>query len=168
MIRSMISRLANILFMPANECIPYYEGAYLQKLTVAIITTAAVGKRFIGPLTSYQSGPGLSSTAEGGNLQAVGVPAAGGDVGGVAAYDCAVTTPASKVPVIRGAGAIVPVFSGAAVAIGDRLKVDAQGRVVTWATAGSFVVGKAHSAAGAADVEVLVELAPIPAIPTAT
>lgn len=163
MIRNMITRLAGILFMPANECIPFYEGAYTQKLTAAIITTAAVGKRFVGPLTTYQSGPGLSSTAEGGNLQAVGVPAAGGDVGGVAAYDGAVTTPATKIPVIRGAGTMVPVMSGAAVTAGNRLKVDASGRVIP-ITAATTLVGIAHSTVGAADLEVIVELASIPAV----
>lgn len=163
--RNMLARLAGIVFMPANECIPFFEAAYTQKLTAAIITTAAAGKKFVGPLTSFQSGPGLSTTAEGSNLQAVGVPAAGGEVGGVAAYDAAIGT---KVPIIRGAGTIVPVMSGAAVTIGDRLKVDATGRVVPWATAGSFVVGKAHSTVAGADLEVLVELAPIPSIPTAT
>jgi len=168
MIKNMLARFAGIVFMPANECIPYEEGAYTQKLTAAIITTAAAGKKFVGPLTTYQSGPGLATTAEGGNLQANGVPAAGGDVGGVAAYDCALTTPASKVPIIRGAGTIVPVMSGAAVTAGQRLKVDSTGRVVPWATAGSYVVGVAHSTVGAADLEVLVELATIPAIPTAT
>jgi hypothetical protein len=154
--------------MPTNECIPYEEAAYTQKLTVAIVTTPAVGKRFIGPLTTYQSGPGLATTAEGGNLQAVGVPAAGGDVGGVAGWDGAVTTPATKIPVIRGAGTFVPVMSGAAVTAGQRLKVDSTGRVVPWATAGSYCVGIAHSTVAGADLEVIVELATIPAIPTAT
>lgn len=140
--------------MPANEAVSYYEGAYTQKLTAAIITTPAVGKTFVGPLTSHQSGPGLSATAEGSNLQAVGVPSAGGQVGGVASYDCAV---GSKVAIIRGAGTVVPVTSGAAVAVGDELKVDAQGRVIPQGGTGNKV-GKAHSAAGAAGTDVEVEL----------
>jgi len=159
MIRNMLARLAGIVFMPANEVVPFYEGAYLQKLTAAIITTAAVGGRFIGVLTTFQSGPGLATTAEGGNLQANGVPAAGGEVGGVAAYDAAIGT---KVPVIRGAGVMLPVKSGAAVTAGNDLEVDSVGRVIPWTTPG-VKVGKAHSTVGAADLDVIVELFPIPA-----
>ena len=154
-----------MFFVPSNECITFMEAAYTQKLTAHIITTPAVGKKFVGPLTSHQSGPALATTAEGGNLQCVGVPAANGDVGGVASWDCAV---GSKVPIIRGAGTMLPVMSGAAVTIGDRLKVDSTGRVVPWSGAGSYVVGKAHSTVAGADLEVIVELAAIPATPTAT
>ena len=140
--------------MPANECITYYEAAYTQKITAAIITTPAVGKTFVGPFTSYQSGPGLATTAEGSNLQAVGVPSAGGAVGGVASYDAAVGT---KVAIIRGAGTMLPVTSGAAVAVGDELKVDASGRVIPQGGTGTKV-GRAHSATGAAGNDVIVEL----------
>jgi hypothetical protein len=158
MIRNMLARLAGIVFMPVNECVPFYEAAYTQKLTVHIVTTAAAGKKFVGPLTTLQSGPGLATTAEGGNMQAIGVPAANGDAGGVAAYDAAIGT---KVPVIRGAGTMLPVMSGAAVTAGQDLKVDATGRVVPWATGGARV-GKAHSTVGAADLEVIVELFALP------
>ena len=139
--------------MAVNECIPYYEAAYTQRLTVHVITTAFIGKRFVGPLTTFQSGPGLAATAEGGNLQASGAPAAGGEVGGVAAWDQAV---GKKGAVIRGAGTIVPVTSGAAITAGAELEVDNVGRVIT-ATSGR-VVGKAHNTVGAAGSDVQVEL----------
>lgn len=141
-----------------GDCVPYYEGAYARKLTVAIITTAAVARRFIGPMTSFQSGPGLASTAEGGNLQAVGVPAAGGEVGGVAAFDGAI---GGKIAVYSGEGVILPCESGAAVAVGDELKVDAQGRVIPQGGTGRKV-GKAHSSAAGAGTDVAVELYAIP------
>jgi hypothetical protein len=141
-----------------NECIPYFEGPYTQTMTVHA-GYAITGKTFVGPITGYQSqGPALASdplaTGDGGNLQCPVAPLAGGQVGGVACWDVA---SGSKVPIIRGDNTHVPVTSGAAVAIGDLLAVDVQGRVVT-AVAGNFIVGKAHSAAGAAGVDVVVEL----------
>jgi predicted RecA/RadA family phage recombinase len=127
-----------------NECIPYYE---------------AVGKTFSGPLTLHQgAGPGLAAdplpTGDGGNLQCPAAPAAGGQTGGVFCWDVA---SGSKAALIRGTHTFLPVTSGAAVAVGDLLMVDTQGRVLL-ATAGNYIVGKAHSAAGAAGVDVIVEL----------
>ena len=142
-----------------NECIPYFEAAYTQKITVHA-GYAMTGKTFSGVLTSHQgSGPALAAdplpTGDGGNLQCPAAPVAGGQVGGVIGWDVA---SGAKAPLIRGEGTMVPVTSGAAVAIGDLLMVDTQGRVVT-ATATNYVVGKAHSAAGAAGTDVVVELA---------
>jgi len=146
--------------MPPNEVIPFYEGAYAQELTVHF-DAAVGGGRFCGPLTSYQAGgsPGLSTGAEGGNLRTAGVPAAGGEVAGVVAWDVAL---GKKGKIIRGAGVMLPCKSGAAVAVGNDLEVDNLGRVVPWVTPG-VKVGKAHSAVGAADLDVVVELFPIPA-----
>lgn len=141
-----------------NECIPYFEAAYTQKLTVHV-GYAVTGKTFCGPITSHQgAGPGLAAdplpTGDGGNLQCPAAPTAGGQVGGVIGWDVA---SGAKAPIIRGDGTFVPVTSGAALAVGDLLAVDTQGRVVTAAT-GNYIVGKAHSAAGAAGVDVVVEL----------
>lgn len=141
-----------------NECIPYFEAAYTQKITVHA-GYAMIGKTFSGPITSHQgAGPGLATdplpTGDGGNLQCPAAPAAGGQVGGVIGWDVA---SGAKAPITRGQGTMLPVTSGAAVAIGDLLTVDTQGRVVT-AVAGNYIVGKAHSAAGAAGVDVIVEL----------
>lgn len=146
-----------------NECIPLHEGPYTSTITVHISTNPVVGKTFVGPLLGRQSG-GLSglaadplATGDGSNFIVAGPPAAGGKVGGVACWD---QVAGAKVPLLRGAGTILPVTSGAAVAVGAKLAVDAQGRVVTAAT-GNVIVGVAHSAAGGAAVDVEVELFPI-------
>ncbi len=135
-----------------NYAMTYYEGAYTQKLTVHFIA-AVIGKRFCAPLGAFQSGPGLASTAEGGNLQTAGYPAAGGRVGGVNMYDVAI---GGKGGVIKGKGTMVPVASGAAVAVGNEVQADATGRVIPLAA--GVAIGLAHSAAGAADIDVVVEL----------
>jgi|SRR5215831_4269141 len=143
--------------MPANECIAYYEGPYTQTLTVHA-GYAITGKTFAGPLTSYQDqGPGLATDPlganPGGNLQAAAAPTAGGEVSGVASWDAAQN---AKAVLIRGAGTVVPVTAGAAVTVGAELQVDTSGRVVPYSTGRR--VGKAHSAAGAAGTDVVVEL----------
>jgi hypothetical protein len=148
-----------------NECIPYYEGTSTWKRTVHV-GYAVTGKTFAGPITGYQSqGPGLASDPlaanDGGNQQVPAAPTAGGPVSGVVGWDVAIN---GKAPIIGGDGTQLPVTSGAAVAIGDYLKVDTQGRVVTATQTGAgsqpanWVVGIAHSAAGAAGVDVVVEL----------
>jgi hypothetical protein len=148
--------------VPANEVIPFYEAAYTQKLTVHF-AAAVTGGRFCAPLTTFQSGPGLATTAEGSNLQCAGVPAAGGDVGGVVGWDVAI---GGKAPVIRGAGTMLPVKSGAAVTAGNDLEVDTLGRVTNWVTPG-VRVGRAHSTVAGADLDVIVELyAPTPFVTT--
>jgi hypothetical protein len=148
-----------------NECIPYFEAAYTRKITVHA-GYAITGKTFVGPLTAPQSGwAALAAdplaTGDGSNLLCPAAPAANGQFGGVAAWDAA---SGSKVPVINGAGTFLPVTSGAAVAVGDLLKVDASGRVVTATQVAAaaqpvnWVCGKAHSAVGGAALDVIVEL----------
>jgi hypothetical protein len=140
--------------MPANECIPIYEGAYCQKLTVHF-AAAVQGKRFCGPLTTFQSSPlALDAAATGGNIQTAGVPAAGGEVGGVVGWDVGI---AGKGQVIRGAHVMLPVMSGAAVTAGVDLEVDSVGRVINLAAPG-VRVGRSHSSTAGADLEVVVEL----------
>ena len=47
--------------MPANECIPFFEGAYTQTLTIHA-GYAITGKTFVGPLSTYQGqGPALAA-----------------------------------------------------------------------------------------------------------
>jgi hypothetical protein len=155
MFRRMLFSFLPGIFFQLNEAIPYYEGAYAQHITVHF-TSAATGKRFCGPLTTFQSGPALgalTAAADGGNLQAAGVPAAGGQVGGVVKYDVA---SGAKGGVIRGAGVMLPVTSGAAVTAGDELEVDNTGRVIPFATGRK--VGKAHSPVAGANLDVVVEL----------
>lgn len=91
-------------------------------------------------------------------MQTAGVPTAAGQVGGVVGWDVAA---GAKGPVIRGAGTMLPVSSGAAVTIGDELQVDALGRVVPFGSGRK--VGKAHSTVGGADLDVIVELYATPA-----
>jgi hypothetical protein len=140
-----------------NECIPFFEAAYTQKITVHA-GYAMVGKTFAGPLTGYQSqGPALATDPlalnDGGNLICPAAPAAGGKVGGVIGWDVAIN---GKAPLTRGAGTILPVTAGGNFAIGANLAVDTQGRVVA-AGAGNVVVGVAHSA-GTLNNEAVVEL----------
>lgn len=148
--------------MPVNEAIPVYEAAYTQKITV-FFTGAVVGKTFCGPLTTFQSGP-LALSADplpandGGNVQCAGVPAAAGEVAGVVMYDTPIN---SRGGILRGAGTMVPVTSGAAVTAGNELQVDASGRVVPYGSGRK--VGKAHNTVGAAGADVVVELYATPA-----
>jgi hypothetical protein len=145
-----------------NECIPLFEAAYTQKLTVHF-TSAGVGKTFSGPITTFQGsgatqGPNLSAdplpTDDGGTLIVAGVPAAGGEVGGVIGWDVPIN---GKGPIVRGGGTILPVTSSAAVNAGDELKVDTAGKVLL-ATTGTRVVGKAHNTVAGANLDVYVEL----------
>lgn len=139
--------------MPANECIPVYEGAYARKLT-GHATAAITGKRFVSLSGSFQSGPGLAATAEGGNLQ-VGVPTLGSDAWGVSGHDI---PSGGKGVIYGGAGVILPLTSSAAIALGANISTDAAGKAKTTAS-GEKVLGKAMSAVGGADLDVYVELA---------
>lgn len=100
--------------MPANECIPYHEPG--QRLT-GTPTTAVVGKRFVA-ISGNQQADGTWSIAP---------SAAGGRALGVASYDGAV---GAKVPVVAGAGYIVPVTAGAALTAGQEVEADATARAI--------------------------------------
>jgi Uncharacterized conserved protein (DUF2190) len=145
-----------------NECIPSVEAAYTQKIT-AHADAALTGKCFVAPLVQYQntSAPGLApdplAAGDGGNLRCPGLPAAGGQVGGVAAWD---VPSAGKAVIIRGAGTVLPVTSGAAITAGAEVQADASGRVVPFAAGKK--VGIAHNAAAGAGTDVQVELYPNP------
>jgi Uncharacterized conserved protein (DUF2190) len=142
-----------------NECIPTVEAAYTQRITVHC-DLAVLGKTFVGPLVQRQSGglagltPDPLAAGDGANMRIAGPPAAGGEVGGVASWDAAT---GAKCPIIRGAGTRLPVTASAAVAAGNKLKVDAAGKVLP-ATTGAVIVGIAHSGAAGAGTDVEVEL----------
>jgi hypothetical protein len=143
--------------MPANECIPYFEGPYTQTIT-AHAGYGITGKTFVGPTTAYQgAGPGLATdplaAGDGGNILAPALPTAGGEVSGVATWDVA---SGGKVVIIRGAGTMVPVTAGAAITAGQELQCDATGRAIP--VASGRRVGKAHTAAAGAGTDVVVEL----------
>lgn len=137
----------------ANDCIPFYEGAYTQKLPVHF-TAAVTGKRFAAQFTARQSGPGLSTTAEGGNYVSAGHAGAGANSDGVIMYDVGA---GGKGGVLRGPNTIVPVTSGAAIAVNDPLKSDANGKAIPQGGTG-VILGYARSAAAGADVDVECEL----------
>jgi hypothetical protein len=141
-----------------NECIPFFEAAYTQKITVHA-AYAVTGKTFVGPIVGMQgSAPGLAAdpivAGDGGNLLVPAAPAAGGAVAGVANWDAAAN---SKVPITRGSGTILPVTCSAGVAAGALLMVDAAGKVLT-ATTGKVAVGRAIQAQATVGGDVVVEL----------
>lgn len=138
----------------ANDCIPFYEAAYTQKLTVNF-TAAVTGKRFAAQFTARQSGPGLANTAEGGNYVCPGHAGAGANADGVVMYDVGA---GGKGGVLRGPNTIVPLTSGAAIAVNDPIKSDANGKAIPQGGTG-VILGYARSAVAGADLDVEVELA---------
>jgi len=133
----------------ANECIPVYEpGSVLTCHAAAALT----GKRFCR-VSAEPQGPlvtGLDTDADGGNI-IVNVPVLNGQILGVVNRDVAI---GGKVGVITQPGIIVPVTCSAAVAAGQEVSVDADGRIKP-AAAGQHVVGMAVAgAAGGADAAI--------------
>ena len=125
----------------ANEAIELYtEGDQISYLA----TTAITGKRFVDITAAADATTGV--------LQA-GNPAAGGLVVGVAAYDAA---QGQVFTVLSDKGSVVPVTSGAAIAVGAELEVTAVGKVITKNT--GKAIGRAFSAVGATDLDVFVQL----------
>lgn len=142
-----------------GNTIARYEPPSTQHLTVHFGANV-FGQRFCGPLTTYQDDPlALASDGLGGNLQCAGLPAAGGEVGGIVKYD---VVSGKKGGVMKGAGIMVPLISGAAVASGAELQTDAAGKVITLTT--GRPVGKAHSTVAGADLLVMVETYAIPSL----
>ena len=141
-----IGLFARLLTM-ANDCIPYYKPG--QDLPAAC-SAAVIGKRFLKVSGNRQSGPGLSSTAEGSNYQ-VAQCVAGDKAIGVAMYDAPIN---GKVGVVREG--IVPVTSGAAVAAGVEVQSDANGKAITLAAGKAN--GIAMSGVGATDLDLEVLL----------
>jgi hypothetical protein len=131
----------------ANDCIPYYKpGEDLPAAASAAIT----GKRFVKISGNRQSGPGLSSTAEGSNYS-VAQCVAGDKAIGVSMYDAPLN---GKIGVVREG--VVPVTSGAAVTAGSEVQADANGKAITLAAGKAN--GIAMSGVGAADLDLEVLL----------
>jgi hypothetical protein len=128
--------------MAANECIPYYEPG--DRITGHAVV-ALTGKRFCDIDGNIQSGPGLATTAEGGNVT-IGKPTAAGRVFGVVSHDVAI---GGKVTVLCDPGMVVPVETAGVIAAFAEVEVDAEGRVVTKAAgvAVGFVLTGAGSGA---------------------
>lgn len=130
--------------MAKNEAIPFYRPG---KDITCIATAALTGKRLCAITGNRTSGPGLSSSDDGGLYQ-VGAPTAGGRVFGVVGYD---VPSGGQVPVKRNG--IIPVTTSGVFAAETEAKVAADGTILP-VTAGAIAVGIVHTAAASgADAE---------------
>lgn len=137
--------------MPVNECQPFYTSGRITYRATAAVT----GKRFLKISGSRESGPGLSTTAEGGNYrmqQAV----AGEAAVGVADKD---VPNAGRGVCLGSPGWVVPVTSGAAIAAGAEVQSDAAGKAITLAAGKSL--GRCMTAVAGADVDAEIKLGAI-------
>lgn len=122
----------------ANDCIPFYEpGGAITCQTTAAVT----GKRFVAISGNRTSGPGLATTAEGGNYR-VATCAAAAKAFGVAKYDAA---SGAKVGVWCQPGIVVPVTAAANITAGQEVEVGATGQATPLAA--GKAVGMALTAA---------------------
>lgn len=111
-----------------NPCIPFFEPGMRP---TGKATALVRGKRLVVPsadITGKMVGTENMNIAEAG--------AAADNCVGVAAYEGAA---GDQVPLISGAGYILPLVVGAAITFGQSLKTDAQGRVVPQAGVGPIV-----------------------------
>jgi hypothetical protein len=134
--------------MPVNECHPFYTDGRISYEATAAVT----GKRFLKISGSRESGPGLSTTAEGGNYR-MAQAVAGDKAVGVSDKD----VPSGEKGVCLGQpGWVLPVTSGAAIAAGAEVQADAAGKAVTLAAGKSL--GVCMTAVGGADVDAEIKL----------
>jgi hypothetical protein len=145
----------------ANDLIPFKRPG--EDVT-GHCTAAVTGKRVLRISGNRTSGPGLSSTAEGGNYQVAHCNGATQVPFGVSKYDAPL---GGKVGVVREG--IVPITAGATITAGELVMADANGQVIPYvgpvATGGAAVpdvpipVGLALTAASAGqDAEVALML----------
>lgn len=117
-------------------------------------TTAIRGKRFVTISGNRTGGPGLSNDLE--NLYRVKeCDAAGQWAFGVAKRDGDINKP---VGVYAKPGAVIPITSGAAIAAGEEVMSDAQGRAVPLAGAGAVPAGRCLTGVGGADLDAEIKL----------
>lgn len=115
----------------ANDMIPLFRpGADLTGQATAAIT----GKRVVKISGAMTSGPGLSNTAEGGNLRFAHCAGATDQPFGISKYDA---PSGGKVGVAREG--VVPITAGAAVTAGNPVMADANGKVINYVYAGAAV-----------------------------
>lgn len=122
----------------ANDLIPLYEPG--GRLT-AKASAAVIGKRCVKISGNRTSGPGLSSTAEGGTYQVAHADAAG-PILGVACYDAAI---GKHVTVVCDPGQIVPIRAEAAIAAFQEVQVGTAGQVIPLAA--GKAIGRCMTAA---------------------
>lgn len=138
-----------------NECIPKYEPG--QDLT-GHCTANVTGRRFLRISGDKQGVEAVSDDTSGGNIQVAQADPGqnAGRIVGVAGYD---SVAGRKVKVVRGAGKVIPVEAGAAIAAFQEVETDALGRAVPSGTAaGARAVGYAFRSVSAAGQFVLVHL----------
>jgi hypothetical protein len=141
----------------SNECIPFYESA--DRLTGGCVE-AVKGKRFVAPIESMLSGPGMPATAQvgasdpidGGNIMVAHCPA-GARALGVSAWDEEV---GGKTGVITEG--VVPVVAGANLAAGQVVAVGAEGKAVAASATGT--AASLELGAGANNKIKLVQITP--------
>ena len=131
----------------ANECIPYYEPG--TRIT-GHASAAVVGKTVANISADTQSGPGLSATAEGGNI-VVATAAARAKGIGVFSHDAARD---EKVTVLCSP-MVVPVKAGGAIDAGDEVEAGTAGVVIRFVDGAK--IGRALATA-ARDEDTMVKL----------
>lgn len=134
----------------ANDLEPFYEPGGFP---TCFATTAIRGKRFVTISGNRTSGPGLSDTAEGGVYRVKECDAVGQWAVGVADRDADANT---RVGITRQSKIVLPVLAGAAIAAGEEVITDAQGRAIPQDGADGHVgLGRClNGAANATDAEI--------------
>ena len=119
----------------ANECNPFYRPGTNLPCRAGVPLT---GKKFVAATAAMDPQAGVNLT--------VGLPAAGGEVVGVAARNAVA---GAVVNVISGRGKVLPVTAGAAITFNQKLQVDATGAVVPLAAGVAVGVALGAAASGA-------------------
>lgn len=136
--------------MPANECIPYKEPGQ----SFSFKATAAVrGKRFVVASGNRTGGGGGGLSTDLANLYQCAEAGAGGHAVGVSKYDVANGAAGGA-----HTGGIVPVTAGAAIAAGQAVQSDAEGRAIPLAAGVKLGVCLNGVGAAAADAEIKLAL----------
>lgn len=122
-----------------NECIPYYEAG--ARIT-AHCEAAVVGKTCVMISNDRQSGPALSTSADGGNI-VVSTATAAGRILGVASHNAAID---EKVTVLTQPGIVLPITAAAAITAFQQVEVGALGKVTPLAAGVAIGVALADAA----------------------
>jgi hypothetical protein len=111
----------------ANYCSPFYDpGSDLSAVVTRVGGVVGCTFATIDATGTGRPASAISDVSAGGRVPATN-PAAGGDTFGVFGYNAA---QGAGVKIVRGAGKVVPVFAAAALAAGDEVETDANGRAI--------------------------------------
>ncbi|MFE2998672.1 capsid cement protein [Nocardia sp. NPDC059246] len=127
----------------SNECIVLYDDGDNVPM---LATVGLTGKKCVSVSAPQDSTYNVFQAA---------LPAAGGRIAGVAAYD--VVTGVVVNIVRRGTSRLIPITCSAAITAGADLMVDTTGAVLPWTT-GNTAIGKAWSTTTASGQDVIAEL----------